>query len=194
MWFYSLPKHDGLCHSAEKVYLDYAGAVEYGNIFSIDVGPDYAGRLRDVDVKTLQKVGRYIRNELIPPDASLVQGKPARASGIWGTGYEADKAFDGNPATRWGAPPESRRGWLEVDLQRDVSVARIIVDEGDWDRVRRFELQVYQEGMWTAIAQGERIGRRKTFVFEPVKASKVRLNILEASEVPTILELEIHAK
>jgi alpha-L-fucosidase len=61
MWFYSLPKHDSLCHPAEKLYLDYLGAVKYGNIFSIDVGPDYEGKIRDIDVETLKKVGALIR-------------------------------------------------------------------------------------------------------------------------------------
>ena len=60
MWFYSLPKHDGLCLSAQKLYKDYLGAVKYGNIFSLDVGPDYEGRLRKIDVETLQKVGQMI--------------------------------------------------------------------------------------------------------------------------------------
>ena len=62
MWFYSLPRHDNLCHSAEKLYKDYLGAVKYGNIFSLDVGPDYSGRLRKIDVETLRKVGQMIRN------------------------------------------------------------------------------------------------------------------------------------
>jgi len=60
MWFYSLPEHDLLCKPAEELYEDYLGAVKYGNIFSINVGPDYEGRIRDIDVKTLQKVGDYI--------------------------------------------------------------------------------------------------------------------------------------
>ena len=62
-WFYSLPKHDDLCHPVEKLYLDYLGAVKHGNIFSINIGPNYEGRIRDIDVKTLVKVGRYIRGE-----------------------------------------------------------------------------------------------------------------------------------
>jgi alpha-L-fucosidase len=61
VWFYSLPKHDGLCHPAEKLYADYLGAVKYGNIFSLDVGPDYEGKLREIDVRTLRKVGEMIR-------------------------------------------------------------------------------------------------------------------------------------
>jgi len=60
-WFYSLPIHDTLCHRPEKVYNDYIGAVKYGNIFSIDVGPDYKGRLRDIDVKALKQVGKMIK-------------------------------------------------------------------------------------------------------------------------------------
>ena len=60
-WFYSLPKHDGLCHPANKVYKDYTGAMKYGNIFSINIGPNYAGKIRDVDVKTLKQVGEMIR-------------------------------------------------------------------------------------------------------------------------------------
>ena len=60
-WFYSLPKHDALCHAPEKIYRDYLGAVEHGNIFSLNVGPDYAGRLREVDVRTLGQVGEWIR-------------------------------------------------------------------------------------------------------------------------------------
>jgi alpha-L-fucosidase len=62
-WFYSRPEYDHLCIPAEKIYQDYLGAVKYGNIFSLNLGPDPRGRLRDIDVKTLQKVGRYIRGE-----------------------------------------------------------------------------------------------------------------------------------
>ena len=81
-----------------------------------------------------------------------------------------------------------------MDLQGEVSVGRVVIDEGNWDRVIRFELQVHQSGRWTTVAQGESIGARKTLVFEAVNTGKVRLNILEATEVPTILEIEVHAE
>lgn len=67
MWFYSLPRHDQLCLPAEKLYADYLGAAKYGNLFALDVGPDYQGKLREVDVQTLRKVGQYIRGEIKPP-------------------------------------------------------------------------------------------------------------------------------
>lgn len=103
MWFYSLPKHDQLCLPAEKIYADYLGAVKFGNIFSLDVGPDYAGRLREIDVQTLRKVGEYIRGELKPPRPPVSSDKPAEAcnSGKGNSGFAAAAAANGNPATRW---------------------------------------------------------------------------------------------
>jgi alpha-L-fucosidase len=62
-WFYSLPKYDKLVHPVEKLYQDYLGAVKFGNIFSINVGPNYNGKLRDIDVKTLTEVGKMIKNK-----------------------------------------------------------------------------------------------------------------------------------
>lgn len=62
MWFYSLPKHDNLCYPAEKIFNDYKEAVKYGNIFSLNVGPNYEGRIRDIDVKTLKEVGKLIKD------------------------------------------------------------------------------------------------------------------------------------
>ena len=124
MWFYSLPKHDGLCLPAEKLYRDYLGAVKYGNIFSIDVGPNYEGKLRDIDVQTLRKVGEMIKNPPLPEPMPLSEGKPAKASSVWSAGYEADKAFDGDEQSRWGAAPDSRSGWLEVDLGTEPPIGR----------------------------------------------------------------------
>ncbi len=67
-WFYSLPEHDDKAHPAEKLYEDYLGAVKYGNIFSINVGPNYEGKIREIDVETLEQVGRWIRGEETPPE------------------------------------------------------------------------------------------------------------------------------
>ena len=62
MWFYSLPIHDNLCKPAGDLFKDYLGALRYCNIFSINLGPNYNGRLREIDVKTLGEVGKMIRS------------------------------------------------------------------------------------------------------------------------------------
>ena len=108
-WFYSLPQHDGLCRSAKSLYRDYVGAVKYGNIFSLDVGPDYAGRLRKIDVETLHEVAQMIEHAVPPEPTPLSEGKAAKASSTWGPGYEADKAFDGGDDSRWALSPRAER-------------------------------------------------------------------------------------
>jgi alpha-L-fucosidase len=60
-WFYSLPEHDNLCKKAGDLYKDYQEGVKHGNVFALNVGPDYAGRLRDIDVRTLREIGEMIR-------------------------------------------------------------------------------------------------------------------------------------
>ncbi len=83
MWFYSLPKHDNLCMPAETIYRDFRGATKYGNIFSLDVGPDYEGKLRKIDVETLRKVGEMIKNPPPEPPQPQSAGKPVKASSTW---------------------------------------------------------------------------------------------------------------
>lgn len=195
MWFYSLPKHDQLCLPAEKIYADYLGAAKFGNVFALDVGPNYAGQLREIDVQTLRKVGQYVRGELKLPPGPVSRDKPARASSTWqaARGFDAAAAFDGKPDTRWGAAENSRTGWLEVDLGTPTRVDRVVVDEGHWNRVRKFELQARVNGAWQTLTAGTTLGPAKEFAFAAVTTSAFRLNLLNADEVPTICEFEVFA-
>jgi len=194
-WFYSLPKHDGLCLPAEKLYKDYLGAVKYGNIFSIDAGPDYKGKLRDIDVKTLRQVGEMIRNSKSVPASqkSLSEGKPVKASSAWGSGYEADKAFDGNDESRWGGAQDARSGWLEVDLGRDIEVGCAVIKELGYHRTEAFVVECREGENWKELIKGTAIAGEKVFKFKPVAARYFRLNITKANEVPTIEEFQLFA-
>jgi alpha-L-fucosidase len=165
--------------------------VKYGNIFSIDAGPNYEGRLRDIDVQTLRKVGEMIKHAPLPGLTPLSEGKPAKASSVWNApGYEADKAFDGDEHTRWGAAPDSRSGWLEVDLGAEQRIGRAEIIE-TFHRTQEFALEYKQGDAWKELYHGSAIESGKPIEFAPVRARYVRLNILRAGEVPTIEELQI---
>ena len=201
MWFYSLPMHDQLCQPAEKLYKDYLGAAKYGNIFSIDVGPDYAGKLRTIDVETLRKVGEMIRTHAPepviaepatpqPPQGAL-RGK-ARASSVWSSSYGADKAVDGDESTRWGADKNARSGWLEIDLGKETQIGRAVVMELGFHRTQEFVLECKQGDAWQELHRGMTIGGPRFYDFPAVTARYVRLNILKANEVPTIEEFQVY--
>jgi len=117
MWFYSLPEHDNLCHPAGKLYQDYLGAVKYGNVFALDVGPDYNGKLRDIDMKTLRLVGGMIRSKAVLPE-------PIRAFCVdfnWGPGGPNDFARPVRQSAGEGSSPSSF-GPLTQARGRDVRI------------------------------------------------------------------------
>jgi len=191
-WFYSLPEHDHLCLSATALYRDYAAAVKHGNIFSVDVGPDYNGKLREIDVKTLREVGAMIKNPPPAPPMPVSQDKPATASSVWDKNYDASRAFDGDELTRWGAGKGTRSGWLEVDLGSETSIASVRIVE-HFRRIQDFAIEYQQGDAWKALAHGTTAGDEKVIAFAPVSARRVRLNIFKASDTPTIEEFQIFA-
>jgi alpha-L-fucosidase len=194
MWFYSLPKHDGLCKPAKSLYQDYLGAVKYGNVFALNVGPNYEGKLRDIDVATLRKIGAWIRDPSQapqPPLPALSSGKPATASSSWDASYGPNKASDNDADTRWAAAPDTRSGWLEVDLGKDELIGRVEIVETSYPRTEEFAIEYKAGNAWKELARGKTIGEKKEIAFPPAKARYIRLNILKANEVPTINEFRV---
>ncbi len=95
--------------------------------------------------------------------------------------------MDGDPATRWGAAKGATNSWLEVDFGKPATVSRAIISEG-WDRVRRFVLEAWIGGTWQPVTTGTTLGMFRSLSFEPVSAQVFRLNITEATDVPTLWE------
>ena len=124
------------------------------------------------------------------------QDKPASASSTWGGGYEADKAFDGDPGTRWSAAAGTKTGWIEVDLGKPETIIRAVIQEVSYPRVTKFALEAEQpDSQWKVVAEGGTLGAGKEIrLANPVTAQKFRLNILDASDVPTIDEIQLFKK
>jgi len=128
------------------------------------------------------------------PSASLAAGKKAQASNVFqnSDAYGPDKAFDDDPGTRWATDSGIKQAWLEVDLGQSETISRVAISEA-YSRVRGFELQYADNGTWTTFFEGERIGEKFVADFEPIAAQRVRLNILEATDGPTIWEFHLMA-
>jgi alpha-L-fucosidase len=125
---------------------------------------------------------------------SLAAGKTATASNVFqnSSAHGPGKAFDDDPGTRWATDSGVKQAWLGVDLGKPMTFGSVSLSEA-YDRVRRFELQ-YQDGAtWKTFLPGTRIGEKFTQTFAPVTAQHVRLNILEATDGPTIWEFQLMA-
>ena len=125
---------------------------------------------------------------------ALTPGKPAKASNVHGnsTEYGGDKAVDGDRNTRWATSDETRACWLEVDLLREETFARVAISELE-PRITKFQVEVRNDPAqpWQVAYSGGKAGKEFSAEFPPAQARYVRLNILEATFAPTIWEFEL---
>ncbi|MCX6997441.1 MAG: discoidin domain-containing protein [Kiritimatiellaeota bacterium] len=129
----------------------------------------------------------------VPLSTLLKRDIPASASSTWpDPGFEADKAMDGDPATRWSAAGGTRSAWLKIDLGRPVRVGRAVIREVSSPHTRQFVVEFLDGQTWQPLAHGTTIGGTKVLDFETVTARRFRLNILAAADVPSIEEFRLY--
>ena len=125
----------------------------------------------------------------VPPQVLATASTEWRETGA----YEAAKAIDGAPDTRWAPSDEQAKDWwLEVDFGTDQTFDSTRITEA-FDRVTAYSIQYWNGAAWTDCATGSTIGANKVDTFDPVTASRVRLAIGRVSSgKPSIAEFEVH--
>jgi alpha-L-fucosidase len=129
----------------------------------------------------------------VPRPVSLSEKAKAAASNVYfnQAEYGPAKAVDGNPATRWAADANVHQAWIELDLGKPMTFKNASISEAFPNRVQKFELQRWDGGGWKTFLEGTTLGQSWTKNFAPVTADRVRLNVLEATDGPTIWEFQL---
>jgi hypothetical protein len=133
------------------------------------------------------------------PGVNLAKNKTASASTIWGTGYEASKANDGNGTTRWNAAATDGVGaWLQVDFGANTTFKKTIITQ-DFNRITGYKIQYWNGSSWVDAYTGGTMGTSpKVDTFTAVTGSKVRLYVTAIqvdggpNPCPTIWEFEVY--
>jgi hypothetical protein len=139
----------------------------------------------DADVvATIKQMFPNVRQQII-----------ATASTEWreSGAYEAAKAIDGSPDTRWAPADEQKKDWwLEVNFGADQVLNTTFIKEV-FNRVTSYRIQYWNGVAWTTCAAGSTIGAGKVDRFNTVTASRIRLAIDSVSSgTPSIAEFEVH--
>ncbi len=82
---------------------------------------------------------------------NLALGRPTVASSVFGSGYEAPLATDGNAGTRWASAPSAQPEWIYVDLGATRTFNRVVLT---WDPAfgRSYAIQTSGDGTtWTGV-------------------------------------------
>jgi hypothetical protein len=157
-----------------------------GKIVRLEVTP--ASRKQDVEI-----LGPAPTPPPLPVPIS--QGKPVTASSTFDKpGYDAARAVDGDPETRWASAYEARQGWLQVDLGEEMSIGRAFISEIEWQETREFALEYKVGDAWQVLARGTTIGPDKAIEFPAVRARYVRLHVLQAAMAININEFQLFPK
>ena len=135
--------------------------------------------------------------QLAVPPSPLIPDEPGvSASSVYemASGYEADKAFDGDMSTRWNAAAHGGAPqWLQMSFGEERTVDSAVIYE-DLGRVSSFKIQYWNGSEWQNCASGTTIGSEGLRVsFDPVQTTKMRLFIDGINGVsPSIWELEFY--
>lgn len=117
----------------------------------------------------------------------------ATASNVFGnqiSDYGPQMAFDDDSATRWATDNGTKQAWITATLASPQTVQSVTISES-YGRVQKFEFQ-YRDGVdWKTIFSGATIGEQFHKKFSSVTAREFRVNILDASEGPTINEIKL---
>lgn len=127
---------------------------------------------------------------------SFTFGGKATASNVYQKNdtYGPDKAIDDDDHSRWATDAGTKQAWLDVDMGTPKEFTRVLIKEWVDDkgsRSKSFELQYKVGEEWKTIISGDRIGRDFKKSFPAVTAQVVRLNILDATDGPTIEEFQL---
>jgi len=181
-WFWH-PNDEASLKSISELMSMYEQTVGRGGQLVLGVAPDRRGLLPEADVERLKEFGAAVRarygNNLI--------------SGHVRSGANEELALDSNPDTFWSAPVGSHRSMLEVNFEKPVTFSRVLTMEwlNDGQHVQQYAIEIEREGKWVRIARGQAIGHKRIDHFDPVTASRVRLNILSSSSEAHIREFQI---
>ena len=104
--------------------------------------------------------------------------------------YAAESAFDEDPGTRWATDGGTKQAWVALEFPAPRRISTVRINEALAPRVRKFEFQYRASDHWITIFNGTALGANFQRRFDSVTASAVRLNILDASEGPTIWEIK----
>jgi alpha-L-fucosidase len=137
--------------------------------------------------------------DIEPLDAASgfsIPGTKASASGIYQNDptYDASKAIDGDPGSRWATDEGTKACWIQLDLPGEYILDSIEIDEAYTEpagRVREFEILARQADAWTTVHTGNGLGANFKTTFDPVTTRSIRINILDASDGPTLSEIRL---
>jgi len=182
-WFWH-PNDETSLKSVSELLDTYDRSVGRGAQLMIGLAPDNRGLLPDADVSRLKEFGEILHS-IYAPEKNLA----ARATN--NSVYRG--ALDSDPDTMWSPPGGSHAATIDLFFSHPIRFDRALTMEwlGDGQKVQKYAIQVMEDARWETVYSGTTIGHKKIDIFSPIRAQRVRLNVLSAFSTPRIREFQL---
>ncbi|WP_255480148.1 discoidin domain-containing protein [Mucilaginibacter sp. E4BP6] len=85
----------------------------------------------------------------------------------------------------------TKDAWYEIDFKKEENFNAIVIAEEN-PNIKSYRLEVYQNGVWKRLFEGENRSKIKIHRFDRVKGTKARITIISADHQPSISEFEVY--
>lgn len=187
-WFYHETEDSQVKTPQQLVDIYYKSVGRNGTLL-LNIPPDKRGLFHENDIQILKEFRKIIDETF---KTNLAIGKKIIASNfrLNHEKFAPNNILDGDKDTYWATDDGVLDAMLEIDLGKGVSFDRAMLREPIrfGQRISGFSLEALVDGKWTELAKGTTIGYKRLLRFEPVTATKVRIKISEANNVPALSE------
>lgn len=191
-WFYH-EREDRLVKTLPQLVDTYYNSIGRNATLLLNFPIMPNGLIHQKDEKAVQAFAKAIKEAFA---VNLAKGARITASNVRGKSqaFGAQKAIDADKENYWATDDSVRKASLTLSFNKPTSFNRFLVQEPIYlgQRVKSFSVEAMVDGNWKEIARETTIGYKRILRFPLVKATQVRLNILDAKSNPLVSNLEIY--
>lgn len=166
----------------------YYNAIGNNGVLLLNVSPDSRGLIPDDQIKSLMQLKAFVKDTF---STNLALGATANATSE-ANAHRADALLDNDKMTYWTSDGEwdinNSNASIIFDLEQESIFDNVLLQEyiREGQRVAEWSFDAWLEDSWKELVHNKTIGYKRIKRFEPVTASKVRLNILRSWDNPMI--------
>ncbi|SHM73508.1 alpha-L-fucosidase [Mucilaginibacter sp. OK098] len=191
-WFYH-PSEDKKVKTVPQLMDIYYNSIGHNGNLLLNFPIMSNGLVHPTDEKNVLDFGKAVKAAF---SVNLAKNKPATASNVRARSKEfgAGNATDDNKNTYWATDDNVKAASLTIDFGRPTRFNRFLAQEyiGLGQRVKAFTVEALINGKWQELAKGTTIGYKRILSFPTVKATQVRLHIIDAKACLVISNVSVY--
>lgn len=185
-WFYHA-EEDQKVKTPEELFDIYLSSVGRGSNLLLNIPPDRRGLFHEKDVQNLNDFHRLVKERL---GQNLLEKAKVKTSAAYSRSHKASNLTDGDAQTFWAAKDIGANAEITLSKPAELRYIQLAEHIALGQRVKAFEVEIYDGKSWTTVARGTTIGYKRILKISPVTARKLRVKILDAKAPAVLTEVK----